>query len=133
MSNIIERKSQISIGEIMAVALLLQQFGHFMMDASLALFVDNAGVFFTIVNGASRFSDLGSIAYGIQAQFTKMRILPWVEHEAPWSNPSDGGSRVGVGCEFAKTLLVPLRQCVLKILPGSFPCCAIDEWVEWFE
>ena len=132
LSGIEERESQIAIGEILAVAYLLQLFGRLMNDTSMILFEDNIGVVFTIVNGCSRFADLGTIAYGIQAAFVQSNITPWVEHVASWTNPSDGGSRDGVDDAVAAKLGVPLRERPLKPLPNNFPRCALDKWLEWY-
>ena len=126
-----DRASQIAVGEIMAVVALMKELGHLLANTSLMLFVDNIGVIYILVNGASKHEDLGPLAFAHHIALNRWAIRPWVEHIASWSNIADGGSREGVTDTMAAECNIYLRSGSLPPLPNGFPFVSIKQWQEW--
>jgi hypothetical protein len=58
---LISRKTQITIAELLGFMALFVFFGGRLQATSLVVFNDNMGVVYSIVNGASRAKDIGSL------------------------------------------------------------------------
>ena len=123
-----ERATQISIGELLAVFLLCWSFPAQLKKASAALFIDNIGVVYNLVNGSARSPDLASLTFAIHLLWQRLEVEPWLEHVQNWSNPADGGSRIGVQDPVAAKLGVHLSQVQMPELPKSFPKTTLNEW-----
>ena len=130
---LVDRQTQIAVGEMLAVLALFREFGKLLQGCSLVVFIDNIGVICSIVSGSSKFADLGSMAHAAEMFLVRKCIVPWFEHVASWSNVADGGSRVGITDEVARACGVQMRMGALPPLPAGFPRSAVDDWQCWFD
>ena len=71
-----DRASQIAVGELLAVILLLFCFSSELSGKSLVAFIDNLGVLFAIVKGTSRSEDLGSMVHSLHWQCQNLSAQP---------------------------------------------------------
>ena len=126
------RKTQIAIGEMLAVYLAFIFYGKAFEQRSSICFVDNMGVIHTIVNGTSPMVDLGCFAQGIHRRLASLGATVWWEYVASASNISDGGSRVGIDCPAAREMGIPLRIVPFRLPPRSFPYISIADWDSWW-
>ncbi len=66
-----------------------------------------------------------------------MRSSVWWDYVNTHSNAADGGSRVGVSCEGAKSLGIKLKAIPFPALPRdftrAFPSDRKDFWIETYE
>ena len=86
-----ERSTQISMAELIAVFLLFIFYAERFSDCDAAVFIDNIGVIFNIVNGSTKSRDSAAIVLAIHSILTANRITPWFEHVPTWTNIADGG------------------------------------------
>ena len=127
-----ERSTQITACELLAIVLLIREFGEALSGHPKLFFIDNMAVIATLCNGASRAPDLGALSHACQLQLLALNLSPWYEFVESWSNCSDGGSRVGVACLTARGLGIELSETKPIVLPTSFPrmtpTCASSLW-----
>ena len=126
------RKTQIAIGEFLAVYLALFYFGDALACAAPISFLDNMGVLFAIVNGASPSRDMASLAFGLHLQMAKLKAHTWFEYVASASNCSDGGSRDGIHCKLAAKLGIELTCKGLPLPPRGFPSSVAQDWLDFW-
>ena len=127
-----ERKTQIVIGEMLAVCLLFRFFPNLIQGGSNIMFIDNMGVIHSIVNGSSASIDLCAFASALQKRCAQLDSVNWWEYVASASNISDGGSRVGITCEQTARANIPLSDVSFKMPPVGFPWCAPEDWKPWW-
>ena len=84
--NFSERSAQIAAAEMLVFLMIIKIYGSILAESSAMAFIDNVGVIYNLVNGNSRFQDLGSLSFGVQVGIIKHGINVWVEHVASWSN-----------------------------------------------
>ena len=87
-------KTQIVIGEMLAVCSLFRYFPALLQDRSNVIFIDLMGVIHSDVNGNSSSLDLGVFASASQKRGADLNSLNWWGYVASESNLSGGGSRV---------------------------------------
>ena len=85
------------------------------------MFIDNMSLIHILCNGAAKHHDVGSLAHALHNRLCTLSSNPWFEHIESWSNPADGGSRVGVCCPTAARLGIPLMLVEPIAIPSSFP------------
>jgi hypothetical protein len=115
------RKSQIAVGELMGVMIALLIFGDVLRGSSAIAFIDNMSALHSIVNGSSSTADIKLLAHCFSLIACDLELTIWLEYVNTLSNCSDGGSRVGVLCQLAASLNVPLRTIACPILHDEFP------------
>ncbi|CAE7225929.1 unnamed protein product, partial [Symbiodinium sp. CCMP2456] len=96
------RKQQIFVGETLAVLLLPLLYGDLFRGRDALWFVDNQGAVTAAVSGASPEGDVHEIAHiaaYLRSQCSFQAYFEWIDSE---SNPSDGLSRLGLGCTWSQ-------------------------------
>ena len=126
------RKTQIVIGEMLAVCLLFRFYPNQIKSGSNIMFIDNMGVIHSIVNGSSSSIDLCAFASALQRRCTALDSVNWWEYVASASNISDGGSRVGTTCEMTARANIHLSSIEFKMPPPTFPWCRPRDWNDWW-
>ena len=129
---LVPRKTQIVIGEMLAVCLLFRFFPDQIRNGSNIMFIDNMGVIHSIVNGSSSSIDLCAFASALQQKCTQLDSINWWEYVASASNISDGGSRVGTTCKMAAEAKIHLSTVEFKLPPSGFPWCRPSDWEPWW-
>ena len=76
------RATQIAVGETLAVLLFMIYFSQRAYGRLRTLFIDNIGVVYSIVEGAAKAADLGSLIHGLHLRMHECSITPWTEHVA---------------------------------------------------
>ena len=127
-----ERKTHITMGELLAVCLIPKFFSSFIANASNVSFIDNMGVIHSIVNGNARVDDLCAFTHALHRKLTMLKADFWWEYVASASNISDGGSRVGTECKMAKEVGIHLSLVQFPFPPQNFPHCTPHQWDEWW-
>ena len=127
--KLLDRKTQIGATELLAIVTLLESFGRRMMGRKLALFVDNVGVIYNVVNGCSKAADLAAITFYTRLLLHEFSITPWLEHVPSEANLADGGSRVGTSDAAAAEAGVELAMIEDVQLPGDFPSTSYADWL----
>ena len=121
------RDTQIAMGELLGVLLLVAHFSHLLSPVDTIIFGDNMGVIYNIVNGASRSRDLGTVTHLLHCKLVELSVYPWWEYVESWSNCADGGTRAGLSDPVARSLGITLREVPALTLPASFPWLTPDE------
>ena len=127
------RATQIAVGELLAVLVTVARYSQLLANTDLIRFIDNLGVILTILKGSSTVMDLGSLAYALHLALHGLSARAWFEHVASWSNPSDGGSRIGVADPVARRLGFELVHIESINLPANFPRVSMADWNRWLQ
>ena len=90
-------------------------------EKSVAAYIDNMGVLHSIINGASKSRDQGTLVHAYSLKIVQLKSQLWLEHVQSASNVTDGGSREGITDPVAKALGVVLSDVTPFVSPFSFP------------
>ena len=129
---LVQRKSQIAVGELLAVCLAFRHFPEALAGESLISFVDNIAVIHIIVNGAASVPDLSVFAQALHRRIAELGISVWWEYVPSASNISDGGSRVGCSDPTALEAGIPLTEVTLCMPPDGFPASHPNAWRDFW-
>ena len=127
-----QKKTQIVIGEMLAVMAAFLFFPQAFHKTSNICFVDNIGVICSVVKGDSRPADLANLVQALHFRMADLESLVWWEYVPSASNLSDGGSRVGTACELAEAAGIELVHKDFPNLPKSFPKASPSSFVDWW-
>ena len=133
ISRLESRKSQILAGELLGPLLALAYAGPVLAHACASFYLDNLSGLCSIVCGASRRTDLASVACGIQVGMDEFRVKGWYDYVESASNITDGGSRIGTTCPLAANYGVPLVEILDFTLPDNYPQATPSEWRVWWK
>ena len=127
-SSLMDRETQIAVGELFAVILGFRQYSPDFSNSSAIAYIDNMSVIHILVNGKAAALDLSNAALAVHRRQTQLSAQFWWEYVNTKSNCSDGGSRDGVTCAMARALGIPLRHIAFPALPAGFPRTKPTNW-----
>ena len=107
--------------ELLAPSPALFNEWHAIRECLLTGWIDNMSALSMLVSGSARADDLSALALHTHFGLALARARAWWEYVESESNPSDGGSRVGVVDKVATALGVELHVVSLPPLPPGFP------------
>jgi hypothetical protein len=129
-----DRIQQIHMCELLGPFVAFKVFHEWLSGANIVAFIDNMGVLCGLVNGASRQLDASSLIFALHLRMANMRSSVWWDYVNTHSNVADGGSRVGVSCEVAKSLGIKLKAIPFPALPRDFTRAFPSDWKDfWIE
>ena len=128
-----DRLTQIAMGELMGVLLAFAYFHKLLKNRSAIIFGDNMGVIATIVNGGSKYRDLGTMSHLLHCRIAALHTVGWFEYVESWSNPADGGTREELEDPVTKRLGIPMRRVPPLTIPTSFPWMTPQEGTAFWE
>lgn len=123
-----ERATQILVGELLGPMLAIKAFPDLFSNASGIAFIDNISIRCSIVNGSARAADLAVAIFGLHFVLAARVTTVFWEWIPGASDPSDGGSRVGVNCRTAKACGCVLYCSPWPGWPRNFPHSAPNDW-----
>ena len=92
----VQRRTQIYLAETYAVLAALYDHRHDLEGRGVLVFVDNEAAASSIIRGAPRMEDVGTMVHLIHILAHSYGMRLWVEWIDSESNPSDGLSRDGL-------------------------------------
>jgi len=126
------RRTQIMAFEILGPLLAMAYASTVLAGCSVNFFIDNLSGLCALVKGGSRRRDLACLAYGVWHGLGSFDMRAWFDYVESASNLADGGSRVGIIDDIAKSLGVRLAPVRSFALPTSFPHTSYDDWTNWW-
>jgi hypothetical protein len=96
-------------------------FRNLLHGSSVIVFCDNMGVIHQAVNGTASEPDAKLLAHCFNLHAHTLELKVWLEYVNTLSNLADGGSRIGISCEMAARLGIPLRFIACPKLHDNFP------------
>ena len=110
----------------MGLWVIFPAYGRLLKGRSVISFSDNLGMIHCAVNGSASEPDLRLMAHCLALFVAEYEIRMWFEYVSTHSNIADGGSRVGISCEVARSMNIALRQVQCPALHERFPLASLQ-------